>query len=83
LTLRAFLSFLWPFSFGSFKENSFVRKFLIFLFSFSSHKYLPNFKDMAALPQGSREHVMLPSQFSMQDYEEVTLTTPDNVKIKG
>ncbi|ORY45610.1 alpha/beta-hydrolase [Rhizoclosmatium globosum] len=38
---------------------------------------------MSAFPQGSRDVVSTPDQMHMPDYENVILTTPDNVKITG
>ncbi|KAI9326994.1 Alpha/Beta hydrolase protein [Obelidium mucronatum] len=38
---------------------------------------------MSSLPPGSRETVSTPDQLQMHDYENVTISTPDNVKITG
>ncbi|TPX30094.1 hypothetical protein SmJEL517_g06257 [Synchytrium microbalum] len=37
----------------------------------------------AAFPEGSRTEVFTPDKFSMHDWEDLTLTTPDNLKIKA
>ncbi|KAJ3043441.1 hypothetical protein HDV00_005139 [Rhizophlyctis rosea] len=37
----------------------------------------------ARFPPGSREEVATPNEFGMPDWEDVTLTTPDKVTIKG
>ncbi|GAA5909406.1 alpha/beta hydrolase [Sporobolomyces salmoneus] len=37
----------------------------------------------SGIPAGSRENVPTPDQFGMPSYEELTLTTPDRVKIKA
>ncbi|GAA5828934.1 hypothetical protein JCM3766R1_003872 [Sporobolomyces carnicolor] len=37
----------------------------------------------SGIPAGSREHVPTPDQFGMPNYEELTLQTPDGIKIKA
>ncbi|KND04157.1 uncharacterized protein SPPG_01592 [Spizellomyces punctatus DAOM BR117] len=37
----------------------------------------------AHFPPGSRQSVSKPDEFNLNDYEDVTITTPDNVKIKA
>jgi hypothetical protein len=37
----------------------------------------------AHVPGGSRQHVDTPNQYGMPDYEDLTLTTPDGLKIRA
>ncbi len=41
------------------------------------------FVDPSAFPPGSREFVTKPSQMGMEDYEEVSFSTPDGLTLHG